>query len=76
MDMDGGVWETTVHGITKSQTQLSNFTLTFHFHRRTTAWETAPQIALRDCSKEERGKVGIYVILLKGQYMESSTCIF
>ena len=30
MDMDGGVWETTVHGITKSQTQLSNFTSPHH----------------------------------------------
>ena len=42
---------------------------------RTAAGES-PQIGLRDCSKEERGKVGIYVILVKGQYMESSTCIF
>ena len=24
--MDGGAWYTTVHGVTKSQTQLSNFT--------------------------------------------------
>ena len=30
--MDGGAWWATVHGITKSQTQLSNFTFTFHFH--------------------------------------------
>ena len=30
--MDGGAWWATVHGVTKSQTQLSNFTLTFHFH--------------------------------------------
>ena len=74
--MDRGAWKATAYGVSKSRTRLSNFTLTFHFHRRTTAWETAPQIALRDCSKEERGKVGIYVILLKGQYMESSTCIF
>ena len=29
--MDGGAWEATVHGVTKSQTQLSNFTFTFHF---------------------------------------------
>ena len=30
--MDGGAWWATVHGVTKSQTQLSNFTFTFHFH--------------------------------------------
>ena len=30
--MDGGAWWAAVHGITKSQTQLSNFTFTFHFH--------------------------------------------
>ena len=27
--MDGGAWWATVHGVTKSQTQLSNFTFTF-----------------------------------------------
>ena len=30
--MDGGAWWTAVHGVAKSQTQLSNFTFTFHFH--------------------------------------------
>ena len=30
--MDGGVWWAAVHGVTKSQTRLSNFTFTFHFH--------------------------------------------
>ena len=30
--MDGGAWEAAVHEVTKSQTRLSNFTLTFHFH--------------------------------------------
>ena len=30
--MDGGAWCATVHGVTKSQTQLSIFTCTFHFH--------------------------------------------
>ena len=28
--MEGGAWEATVHGVTKSQTRLSDFTL-FHF---------------------------------------------
>ena len=29
--MDGGAWWAVVHGVTKNQTQLSDFTLTFHF---------------------------------------------
>ena len=29
--MDGGAWSAAVHGVTKSQTQLSDFTFTFHF---------------------------------------------
>ena len=27
--MDGGAWEAAVHGVTKSQTRLSNFTFTY-----------------------------------------------
>ena len=30
--MDGGAWWAAVHGVARSRTQLSNFTLTFHFH--------------------------------------------
>ena len=30
--MDGGAWWAAVLGVTKSQTQLSDFTFTFHFH--------------------------------------------
>ena len=29
---DGGAWWAAVHGVTKSQTRLSDFTFTFHFH--------------------------------------------
>ena len=36
---------------------------------RTTAWESAFQIALRNCSKEVGGKVSMYVILVKKEYM-------
>ena len=36
---------------------------------RTIVWETASQIALRNCSKEVRGKVSIYVILVKGEFV-------
>ena len=30
--MDGGAWQAAVHAVTKSQTGLSDFTFTFHFH--------------------------------------------
>ena len=30
--MDRGAWWAAVHGVTKSQTRLSDFPLTFHFH--------------------------------------------
>ena len=30
--MDGGAWKAAVHGVTKSQTWLSDFTFTFHLH--------------------------------------------
>ena len=30
--MDGGAWWAPVHGVAKSQAQLSDFTFTFHFH--------------------------------------------
>ena len=40
---------------------------------RTAAWETAPQIVLKDCSKDIGVKDTIYVILIKG---ESSTYFF
>ena len=47
--MDRGVWWATVHGVAKSQTWLSNFSFTFHFHAlekamaphsSTLAWKT------------------------------------
>ena len=30
--MDGGAWCRAVHGVARSQTRLSDFTFTFHFH--------------------------------------------
>ena len=30
--MVGGAWQAAVHGVAKSQIQLSDFTFTFHFH--------------------------------------------
>ena len=43
---------------------------------RTAAQETAPQRALRNCSKDARRKVSIYVILVKGEDLQSSTQFF
>jgi len=40
---------------------------------RTAAQETAPQIALRNCSKKAGGKERICVILVKGEYLQSKT---
>ena len=39
--MDRGAWWAAVHGVLKSQTLLSNFTFTFHFHallKEMTTW--------------------------------------
>ena len=30
--MNGGAWRAAVHGVARSQTRLSDFTLFFHFH--------------------------------------------
>ena len=30
--MDGGAWQAAVHGVAKSQTRLTDFSLTSHFH--------------------------------------------
>ena len=30
--IDGGAWKAAVHGVAEGQTQLSDFTFTFHFH--------------------------------------------
>ena len=43
--MDGGAWWAAVHGVTEGQTQLSDFTFTFHFHalekKMATCWGPA-----------------------------------
>ena len=43
---------------------------------KTIAWESAFQIALRNYSKEAGGTVSIYMLLVKGEYMQSSTDLF
>ena len=38
--MDRGAWWAAVHGVPKSRTRLSDFTLTFHFHALEEEMET------------------------------------
>ena len=40
--MDGGAWWAAVHGVAKSWTQLSDFTLAFHFHALEKKWQPTP----------------------------------
>ena len=38
--MEGGAWWAAVHGVVRSQTQLSDFT--FHFHALEKTWKPTP----------------------------------
>ena len=40
--MDRGAWQAAVQGVTKSQTRLSKFTFTFHFHALEKKWQSTP----------------------------------
>ena len=42
--MDRGAWWATVHGVSKSQTGLSNFIFTFHFHALETEMATPSSV--------------------------------
>ena len=37
--MDGGAWKAAVHGVAEGQTQLSDFTFTFHFRALEKEWQ-------------------------------------
>ena len=55
--MEGGAWWAAVHGAAKSQTQLSDFTFSFHFH--TLEKEMAPTpVFLPGESQGQRSLVG------------------
>ena len=56
--MDGEAWWATVHGVAKSRTQLSDFTLTFHFHALEEEMAThSSTLAWRIPWTEEPGKL-------------------
>ena len=55
--MDGGAWWATVHGVAKSQTWLSDFNFTFHFHALEKEMATHSSIlAWKIPWTEERGR--------------------
>ena len=54
--MDGGAWWAAVHGVTTSQTLLSDITLTFHCHALEEEMAThSSALAWRIPGTEERG---------------------
>ena len=55
--MDGGAWWAAVHEVAKSQTQLSNFPFTFHFHALERKWQPTP-VFLPGESQGRRSLVG------------------
>ena len=59
--MDGGAWWAAVHGVAKSQTRLSDFTFTFHFHALEKEMETHSSVlAWRIPGTGEPGGLPIY----------------
>ena len=55
--MDGGAWQAAVHGVSKSQTRLNDFTFTFHFHALEKEMEPTP-VFLPGESHGQRSLVG------------------
>ena len=56
--MDGGAWWAVIHAVAEGQTQLSDFTFTFHFHAlekemathsNVRAWRSQGQQSLVGC---------------------------
>ena len=68
--MDGGAWEVAVHEVTKSQTRLSNFTLTFHFH---TSWRREWQPTPVFLPGESQGRQSLVSCRLWGRTESDTT---
>ena len=58
--MDGGDWWAAVHGVTKSQTRLSDFTFTFHFHALEKEMATHSCSCLENCRDREPGGLALW----------------
>ena len=56
--MDRRAWRATVHGVTKSQTRLSDFPFTFHFHALEKAMATHSSVLAWRIPGTRRGSQG------------------
>ena len=51
--MDGRAWQTSAHGAVKSQTRLSDFTFSFHFHALEKKQQPTPVFLPGDCQGQQ-----------------------
>ena len=56
--IDGGAWWAAVHGVAKSQTRLSNFPFTFHFHALEKEMATHPSVLAWRIPRTGGGRLG------------------
>ena len=59
--MDGGAWWAAVHGVARSWTRLSDFTLTFHFHALEEKMATHSSVLLPGESHGQRSLVDCHL---------------
>ena len=75
--MDGGAWWAAVHGVARSQTRLSDFTFTFHFHALEKEMATHFSVLASIIPwLEEPGKLQSLVWQRVGQYWATNTLTF
>ena len=81
--MDGGAWLAAVHGVARSQTRLSDFTFTFHFHAlekemathsSVLAWRIPGTGSLADCPLWGRTESDTTEVMQQ-QQQQHTTCI-
>ena len=59
--MDRGVWQVTVHGVAKSQTQLSYFTFTFKLGRQISMTKLASELNIVKEELQQIGKIELCI---------------
>ena len=76
--MDGGTWWAVVHGVVKSQTRLSDFTLTLHFqalekematHSSVLAWRIPGRGSLVGCHLWGRTELDMTEVMQQEQQL-------
>ena len=75
--MEGGAWWAAVHGVTKSQIRLSDFTFTFHFHALEK--EMSPHsstLAWRIPWREEPGGLAVHGVARSQTWLRDFTFTF